>query len=128
MQVANVTATKDGETLENAADITDTDLACLLDYADQILVHEIHIEEWAEDRKARYPDEWDEKVTVLAESDDESDADDEDGETPNCRNVNCDETATQKAICDQGQEKHYCDGHAGGSRAGHAPVEEWVAL
>lgn len=130
MQVANVTATKDGETLENAADIKETQLACLLDYADQILVHEVHNEEWFEDRKARYPSEWDEKVTVLAESDDESDAntDDEDDDGPSCRHVRCDETATQKAVCDQGQEKHYCDDHAGGNRAGHAPVEEWVAL
>jgi hypothetical protein len=127
MQVANVTATKDGETLENAADIKATDLATLLGYADQILVHEVYEEEWVEDRKARYPAEWDEKVTVLADSDDETD--EERGEhAPTCRNVNCDKTATQKAICDQGQEKHYCDDHAGGHRAGHAPVEEWVAL
>ena len=130
MQIANVTATKDDETLENAADITDTDLACLLDYADQIIVHEIHNEEWVEDRKARYPTEWEEKVTVLAESSAESGAETDDGEEDEatCRNVNCDETPTQKAICDQGQEKHYCDEHAGGHRAGHAPVEEWVAL
>lgn len=128
MTIANVTATKDDETLENAADIKATDLAALLDYADKVLVHEVHQEEWVEDRKARYPEEWAEKVTMLAEPEDNS-ADDENGDDgPTCRNVNCDKTATQKAVCDQGQEKHYCDDHAGGHRAGHAPVEEWVSL
>jgi hypothetical protein len=128
MTIANVTATKDDETLENAADIKATDLAALLDYADEVLVHEVHQEEWVEDRKARYPEEWAEKVTMLAEPEDNP-ADDEDCDVgPTCRNANCDETATQKAVCDQGQEKHYCDDHAGGHRAGHAPVEEWVSL
>lgn len=132
MQVANVTATKDEETLENTADISEDDLAALLDYADEILVHEVHDEEWVEDRKSRYSAEWDEKVTVLGgentedESTEEDDVDDSDA--PECRHARCDAGATKKAVCDTGQEKHYCDDHAGGRKAGHATVEEWVCI
>lgn len=131
MQVANVTATKDGETLENAADVSESDLAALLDYADDILVHEVYNEEWVEDRKARYPAEWDGKVTLLTDTTGEGEGSkngENDDEGTTCRHADCDADATQKAVCEQGQEKHYCDEHAGGRRAGHALVEEWVSL
>lgn len=64
MSIANATATKDGETLVDTADISDTDLASLLDYADEIVIHEVHDQKWVDDRQSRYPREWDEKVTI----------------------------------------------------------------
>ena len=40
-EIVNVTATKDGETLEDNADIGGAAFASLLDYADDITVHAV---------------------------------------------------------------------------------------
>jgi len=73
--IANVTATKEGETLEDNANIGRPALCNLLNYADEIVIHAIHDGEVVEDVKARYSspgisgehdDRWAEKVEMEA--------------------------------------------------------------
>jgi hypothetical protein len=133
MEVANVTATHSGELVEVNEDIGSTKFASLLFNGDEIVIHDVHNEEWMQDKKERYGDEWDEKVRFEV-GDDGGDEDGEE-ETANadavpatCRASGCDESPTMVAHCDTGQEKYFCDEHSGGRMAGIARAEEWVEL
>jgi len=135
MTVANITATYDGELVEINEDVRSSALCTLLSNGDEIVIHEIHDEEYIEElRTFRYPAEWEDKIrfedsTADIEPDaDEENEDTKDDEAETCLNVNCNANAMMVAHCGTGQEMAYCDEHAGGRRAGHARVEEWVEL
>jgi len=136
MQIANVTATYDGEQVEDHDDVTRGAFSSLLHSGDEIVIHEVHDQDQVGDLEERYTDDWEEKVTVKtsAEGDEGDEAEQEEdqnvaGDDDNeCRHVDCDGDANMVAHCDTGQKKHYCHEHAGGARAGHALVETWEEL
>ena len=68
-QIANVTATFDGDQVEDHDDITSPDFASLLQAGDEIIVHEIHDETQVQKLKKRYSykNRWQDKVTLKTE-------------------------------------------------------------
>lgn len=130
-EIANVTATYDGEQVEDHDDIGRGAFDSLLHSGDEIVIHEVHDQDQLDDLKERYSDDWEETVVFADDGEDQSEEQDTDeslfaSDDSECRHVDCEEEPKMAAKCDTGQTKYYCGDHAGGTHAGHAYVEEWV--
>ena len=67
MNVANVTAVQNGKTVLDHEDANDADVSSLLQFGDEIVIHEVHDEDMLETTRGRAPDEWWSKVTMETE-------------------------------------------------------------